>query len=119
MSLHPRPVWSIPLLHQDSHLSCNGVEESPPSHPSRQSLSSKDKRPDPQQVFADLEGCNVGFQHFHPTSVTQNGDKLSGQGNLGGAWEWTSSVLEEYDGFKPMDLYPAYTGKCGRSGLLQ
>ena len=43
--------------------------------------------------------------------VTQNGAKLCGQGNFGGAWEWTSSVLEKHDGFEPMELYPAYTGK--------
>lgn len=42
--------------------------------------------------------------------VTQNGDQLSGQGNMGGVWEWTSSALERHDGFEPMTLYPAYTG---------
>ena len=66
---------------------------------------------DPEQLFANLEGCNVGFKHFHPTSVTQNGHKLSGQSEMGGVWEWTSSVLEKHDGFEPMPLYPAYTGK--------
>lgn len=65
---------------------------------------------DPKQLFADLEGYNVGFKHFHPTTVTQNGNRLSGQGDMGGVWEWTSSVLERYKGFEPMDLYPAYTG---------
>lgn len=43
-------------------------------------------------------------------SVTQNGNQLSGQGNMGGVWEWTSSALERYEGFEPMKLYPAYTG---------
>lgn len=43
-------------------------------------------------------------------SVTQNGSELSGQGNMGGVWEWTSSVLERHEGFVPMKLYPAYTG---------
>lgn len=43
-------------------------------------------------------------------SVTQNGDQLSGQGNMGGVWEWTSSALERHEGFEPMELYPAYTG---------
>lgn len=42
--------------------------------------------------------------------VTQNGDQLSGQGNIGGVWEWTSSALERHEGFEPMTLYPAYTG---------
>ena len=52
----------------------------------------------------------MGFKHFHPMPITQNGSKLCGQGEMGGAWEWTSSVLEKHDGFEPMDLYPAYTG---------
>jgi formylglycine-generating enzyme required for sulfatase activity len=43
--------------------------------------------------------------------VTQNGNRLSGQGEMGGVWEWTSSHLEKHDGYKPMDLYPAYTCK--------
>lgn len=43
-------------------------------------------------------------------SVTQNGNRLSGQGDMGGVWEWTSSVLDRHEGFEPMKLYPAYTG---------
>ena len=42
--------------------------------------------------------------------ITQNGNKLSGQGDMGGCWEWTSSVLEKHEGFEAMGLYPAYTG---------
>lgn len=29
---------------------------------------------------------------------------------MGGVWEWTSTVLEAHEGFKPMELYPGYTG---------
>lgn len=43
--------------------------------------------------------------------VTQDGDKLAGQGDMGGLWEWTSSVLEKQHGFEPMKLYPAYSSK--------
>ena len=49
--------------------------------------------------------------HWHPSPVTQNGNKLAGQGDMGGVWEWTSSELERHEGFSPMELYPAYTGK--------
>jgi len=49
--------------------------------------------------------------HWHPSAVTQNGNKLAGQGDMGGLWEWTSSVLERHEGFEPMALYPVYTGK--------
>jgi len=41
--------------------------------------------------------------------VTANGNKLAGQAEMGGLWEWTSSVLEKRDGFEPMKLYPAYS----------
>jgi len=98
------------LLIADRHLSNDGVEISPPSHPSHESASGAKQSLRPHQLFADLEGCNVGFKHFHPTPVTQNGDRLSGQGGMGGVWEWTSSVLERHEGFEPMELYPAYTG---------
>ncbi|KAL3477005.1 hypothetical protein BJX99DRAFT_133996 [Aspergillus californicus] len=60
-------------------------------------------------VFVDLAGCNVGFKHWHPTPVIQNGDKLAGHGEFGGVWEWTSTPLAEHDGFKAMEIYPGYT----------
>lgn len=31
---------------------------------------------------------------------------------MGGLWEWTSSTLEEQEGFVAMDSYPGYTGWC-------
>lgn len=65
---------------------------------------------DPEEIFVDLEGCNIGLQHFHPMPVTQNGGRLSGLGDMGGAWEWTSSVFAPFEGFKPMDIYPGYSG---------
>ena len=92
----------------------NGVEESPPSYHYCTSASSAKQTPNPHGVFFELEGCNVGFHHFHPTPVSQNGDRLSGQGEMGGVWEWTSSVLEKHYGFEAMGLYPAYTGKSSR-----
>jgi len=60
--------------------------------------------------LVDLSHCNIGLQHFHPIPVTQNGNRLSGLGDMGGAWEWTSSLLEPFKSFKPMDIYPGYTG---------
>ncbi|KAI9374611.1 C-type lectin protein [Aspergillus egyptiacus] len=60
-------------------------------------------------VFIDLANCNVGFKHWHPTPVIQNGDKLAGHSELGGVWEWTSTPLAEHDGFKAMEIYPGYT----------
>ena len=60
-------------------------------------------------TFRDLSGCNAGFKNWHPTPVTQNGDKLAGQSDMGGLWEWTSSPLMPHDGFKAMDIYPGYT----------
>jgi formylglycine-generating enzyme required for sulfatase activity len=47
-------------------------------------------KPDPEQIFVDLTGCNIGLQNFHPMPVTQKGKRLCGLGDMGGAWEWTS-----------------------------
>lgn len=89
----------------------NGVEETPPSKPSFNGLYSTEAGPDPNEFHVDLEGTNVGFKHWHPMPVTQNGGRLSGQGDMGGVWEWTSTVLEKHEGFEPMALYPVYTGR--------
>jgi formylglycine-generating enzyme required for sulfatase activity len=43
--------------------------------------------------------------------VSQNGNKLAGQSEMGGVWEWTSSVLSKHEGFEAMPLYPGYTGQ--------
>lgn len=60
----------------------------------------------------NLDEANVGFKHWHPMPVTQNGGKLAGLGEMGGLWEWTSSPLEKVKGFEPMKLYPAYSSEC-------
>jgi formylglycine-generating enzyme required for sulfatase activity len=65
-----------------------------------------------QELFTNLENANVGLIHWHPVAVTPYGNQLAGQGEMGGVWEWTSSPLERHEGFEPMPLYPAYTGKC-------
>ncbi|KAI9838758.1 MAG: hypothetical protein M1838_004529 [Thelocarpon superellum] len=95
----------------NGHLSNDGVEESPPSRPLPNDASRTTASLDPRHLFCHLDGCNVGFQHWHPVPITQQGNRLCGQGEGGGAWEWTSSVLEGYQGFQPMALYPGYTGK--------
>jgi L-histidine Nalpha-methyltransferase / hercynylcysteine S-oxide synthase len=74
--------------------------------------SSAATKPHLHELFLDIERANVGFKHWHPVSVTQNGDTLCGQGELGGVWEWTSTVLEAHDGFKAMPDYPGYTGNA-------
>ncbi|MCJ1226591.1 hypothetical protein MMC12_003244 [Toensbergia leucococca] len=43
--------------------------------------------PDREDIFVDLTHCNIGLKHFHPMPVTGNGDRLSGVGDIGGAWE--------------------------------
>ena len=66
---------------------------------------------DPHAIFADLTGTNSGFRNFHPTPVTQKGNRLCGLGDTGGAAEWTSDLLSPQPNFKPMDIYPGYSGK--------
>ena len=87
------------------------MEESPPSNDFLKRSSSTAAVQNPRELYEDLSDANVGFKHWHPMPVTQNGNKLSGQGEIGGLWEWTSSVLEKRKGFAPMKLYPAYSGE--------
>ncbi|KAH7350379.1 C-type lectin protein [Pyrenochaeta sp. MPI-SDFR-AT-0127] len=98
---------TIPAV--NGHLCNNGVDESPPSDSSLNGNSSTNSSLNPRDLFIDLEGTNVGFKHWHPVSVMEKGAKLCGQSDLGGVWEWTSTVLEKHDGFEPMELYPGYT----------
>lgn len=93
------------------HLSNEGVEETPPRANGLNGLPEKSGKQtvNPRDSFIDLTGCNVGFANWVPAPVTQNGDRLCGQSDLGGVWEWTSTVLERWDGFKPQHDYPEYT----------
>ena len=116
MSFQSPIIMLCKSINKPIRTSTNGSEKQnhDTSHQPVQNPSSLHK-----SVYVDLDDCNVGFTHWHPTSVTQNGNKLSGQGNFGGLWEWTSSTLEAHDGFKPMDLYPAYTGRLDLSDSKQ
>ncbi|KAL2267430.1 hypothetical protein VTJ83DRAFT_4707 [Remersonia thermophila] len=78
-------------------------------------------------LFIDLDGTNTAFQHWHPMPVTGSGrgflagsfattvvgqrqqQRPAGQAEMGGVWEWTSSVLRRWDEFEAMPLYPGYT----------
>ena len=112
-------ICILPLI-RDRHLVNDGVEETPPSGSFRPPSSDTEPRPGLKKLFADLQGCNTGFAHWHPVPVTQQGGRLCGQGDLGGVWEWTSTVLEEHVYFKPMELYPGYTGQSrSAAGNLQ
>ncbi|EME40669.1 hypothetical protein DOTSEDRAFT_74272 [Dothistroma septosporum NZE10] len=85
----------------NGHLVNDGVEETPPSKTGPVT--------NPSDLYVDLSDANVGFKHWHPLPVTQNGNTLAGLGEMGGLWEWTSSELKKRDGFVPMQLYPAYS----------
>ncbi|KAL0471934.1 L-histidine N-methyltransferase [Neurospora intermedia] len=100
----------------NAHLTNNGVEITPPSSPSSETPSESSSPSDSnttlvttEDLFSDLDGANVGFHNWHPMPITSKGNTLLGQGELGGVWEWTSSVLRKWEGFEPMELYPGYT----------
>ncbi|KAG2147479.1 uncharacterized protein EDB93DRAFT_416822 [Suillus bovinus] len=54
-------------------------------------------------------GANIGFRNWHPVPATTGGSKHGGKGHNGGVWEWTSTILDKYDGFEPSTLYPGYS----------
>ncbi|KAF9889559.1 hypothetical protein FE257_007269 [Aspergillus nanangensis] len=102
---------AIPDDH-DNHVYGNGNGQSKANGNHHHTLDRQPVQPpsrDALPVFVDVDGCNVGFKHWHPTPVIQNGDRLAGHSELGGAWEWTSTPLAPHDGFKAMDIYPGYT----------
>jgi hypothetical protein len=107
MGLSINPISNISAKRRTvSHLSNNGVRESPPPPSSEGSEQQR------ESLFQDLRGLNVGFQNWNPTSVLARGiAKPNGRCGMGGAWEWTSTVLEKHEGFKPGNLYPEYTGE--------
>lgn len=60
----------------------------------------------------DRPGTNVGFRNWHPVPsqlAHADHDGTTLPGHNGGVWEWTSSMLEEYDGYKQSALYPGYS----------
>ncbi|KAK2067662.1 hypothetical protein P8C59_001377 [Phyllachora maydis] len=93
----------------NGHLSHNGVHQTPPPGSSTAAAPVSAAHATTETLFADLDGANVGFQHWHPVAVTGRRARPAGQAELGGVWEWTSSALEAHDGFAPMRLYPGYT----------
>ncbi|KAK6544139.1 hypothetical protein TWF694_000846 [Orbilia ellipsospora] len=88
----------------NGHLSMDGVHITPPAVLSD---GKKENVSEGNDMFADMVGGNASFRHWHPTCVH---GKVCGRGD-GGAWEWTSTVLQKWDGFKPLELYPEYTGE--------
>ncbi|KAI2621365.1 DUF323 domain protein [Xylaria nigripes] len=96
---------------ENRNLTNDGVEETLPSPPDSSSLVDEERSWSDAQndLFIDLVGTNIGFQNWHPVPVTAHGDRLAGQSEMGGVWEWTSSPLRQHEGFKPMALYPLYT----------
>lgn len=96
---------TIPAV--NGHLVNDGVEETPPSP--HDSARENDEDICAGDVFIDLAGTNTGFRHWHPMPVTDKGNTLAGQSDMGGLWEWTSTTLAPHEGFKPMQLYPGYT----------
>ncbi|KAI1807132.1 C-type lectin protein [Daldinia bambusicola] len=90
----------------NAHLVNDGVEETPPSDTTQDVDGSSSAN---NELFIDLSDANVGFRHWHPVAVTPHGNRLAGQSEMGGVWEWTSSPLRPHEGFKPLALYPGYT----------
>ncbi|KZT64249.1 DUF323 domain-containing protein [Daedalea quercina L-15889] len=54
-------------------------------------------------------GANIGFRNWHPIPATMGGEVDGGKGHNGGVFEWTSTILEEHEGFIRSRLYPGYS----------
>jgi L-histidine Nalpha-methyltransferase / hercynylcysteine S-oxide synthase len=67
-----------------------------------------DARGTGDDIFVDMTGKNVGFRHWHPTALPA-ANKLSTCAD-GGAWEWTSTTFDKYEGWKASKVYPGYSG---------
>jgi formylglycine-generating enzyme required for sulfatase activity len=99
----------------NGHLLHDGVEVTPPTSPA--SPAGTDKRAAGREgPFVPLAGANVGFAHWHPVPVTAAGGAVGARAEMGGVWEWTSTVLARHEGYKPMALYPGYSGEFVRGG---
>ncbi|MCZ2154917.1 MAG: SUMF1/EgtB/PvdO family nonheme iron enzyme [Bryobacterales bacterium] len=60
----------------------------------------------------DTVSGNFDFERWDPVSVaaTPETDSAFGVSQLvGNSWEWTSTVFEPFDGFKPFAFYPRYS----------
>jgi len=73
------------------------------------------------------EGANVGFRNWHPLpyvfphvsnkllliclspSATAGGPEFNGRGSNGGVWEWSSTVMEEHEGFVGTSIFAGYS----------
>ena len=55
----------------------------------------------------DINDLNHSFSHFCPTEVNFESKVVTDI--AGNGWEWTSTVFEGYEGFKPSSMYPGYS----------
>ncbi|KZT50868.1 hypothetical protein CALCODRAFT_443939 [Calocera cornea HHB12733] len=70
------------------------------------------------RAFLDLTDtgamANVGFKNWHPVPLTGGHTRPywnanENKGHNGGVWEWTSSIMDAYEGFVPSEVYPGYS----------
>ncbi|KAF9645796.1 DUF323 domain-containing protein [Thelephora ganbajun] len=54
-------------------------------------------------------GANIGFRNLHAVPATTGIPGKGGKGHNGGVWEWTSTLFDSYEGFKPSKIYPEYS----------
>jgi L-histidine Nalpha-methyltransferase / hercynylcysteine S-oxide synthase len=104
------------VSYESAASSCNGIDKTEAKKDRingiMNGVSGVDMKGTGDDVFVDMTGKNVGFRHWHPTSLPA-ANKLSSCAD-GGAWEWTSSTFEKHHGWKASKVYPGYSGKYFR-----
>jgi len=62
--------------------------------------------------LVDKPGANIGFRNWHPVPPTLADKTRTGKfigADNGGVFEWTSTILEEHEGYSSSILYPGYS----------
>ena len=115
---HPLPLdWPVYVTHDEATAYARWRDSRLPSeaeyHRAAFGTPEGIERPFPWgDTPADATRGNFGFTHWDPVPVGSYPAGASAWGVhdlAGNGWEWTSTVFDGFEGFKPMKSYPVYS----------